>query len=106
MWDKSPLLANMVEIDFTTLGQCTGLKDKNGKLIFEGDIIKFDKKQGAVIWGNENCFDKDITKHADGWHVNWKDEQYRKDLGFWVMRRVKIIGNVHDNPELLENTTE
>ena len=105
VWDTINNFADMIEIDPSTLGQCTGLQDKNGKSIFEGDIIKFDKSQGAVIWGNENCFNKDMANHSDGWLINWqgKDNCNRMDLGFWAYRGgMEVIGNVHDSPELLE----
>ena len=78
-------------IDKETLGQWTGLLDKNGKRVFEGDIVrdwfgsiypvKYKEKIGAFV--------------ADG-----------SDMGcglFWVQGTgYEIIGNIHDNPELVE----
>ena len=86
------------EIIPETVGQYTGLTDKNGKKIFEGDIVidKYSKEKfgfvGVVIY-NPTLTQYQI--HSD------KQPDYVVNLG---SRRdsVKIIGNIHDNPELLE----
>lgn len=76
-----------------TVGQYTGLTDKNGKRIFEGDIIEYDK-DGAryeVIFAVENGIAKFCSKDLiDG------------TLGYINKGRDKVIGNIHDNPELLK----
>lgn len=86
-------------IDIKTLGQYTGLKDKNGTKIFEGDIITFNKGRNLpnyicrnylVEWDERNvCF----TRQND---ISYKTLQ--KDM----MVECEVIGNVYDNPELLE----
>lgn len=78
------------EVDPATLGQCTGLKDKNGKLIFEGDIVRFVRNgTGVVAW----------NKYELAWEFSKPNSLvcyngYAGDM-------YKIIGNIHDNPELL-----
>lgn len=64
-----------------TVGQFTGLLDKNGKKIFEGDIMR---NAGNVV---EFC--------SDGFCINGDSP-----LAFWT--KTEIIGNIHDNPEVLE----
>ena len=81
-----------------TVGQCTGLKDKNGKLIFEGDILLFINDDGEktpykVFWSEEYAGYIIVTNDRavdtmDCW------DKYRKNF--------EVIGNIHDNPELLE----
>ena len=68
--------------------QFTGLKDKNGKEIFEGDILSNGKLQSVVLWKN------------DGWGINNGKHKLSRYLG----GNEEIIGNIYENPELLEET--
>ena len=98
-------------IDPATVGQCTGLRDKNGTLIFEGDLVRFGDAQGVVAWGNDRHFGHgvDMTEYADGWLVEWGGEfpQLRNDFGFWAYRGCEVVGNVHDagGMDPVEDTT-
>ena len=95
------------EVDPETVGQYTGLKDKNGKRIFEGDIFQygFDEVAAvAVVKFGEFGFGSQFDMNQVGFYAEWNPRAmyYRTDLGFWVKQReIEIIGNVHDNPELL-----
>lgn len=95
--------------DSKTICQCTGLKDKNGKLIWENDIVRdfFSDACTPIRYGSyQNCFDSTKAEHI-GFYVDWSGKytkSYRKDLGYWIhMVDIEIIGNVFDNPELLES---
>ena len=92
-------------IDPDTLGQCTGLKDKNGMLIFEGDIVRLPNvgSLACVMWG-EASLNRNVG-FPDAWICKWlsdeASEMFRKDLGYWA-DKVIVAGNIHDNPELLQ----
>lgn len=95
-----------VEIDPKTLCQFTGLCDKNGKKIWENDIIKyhFGENYAPIKYGcYQNCFDSQKTEHV-GFYVDWSDGKcLRKDLGYWVnMVDTMPVGNIFNNPELLQ----
>ena len=94
------------EVRTDTICQCTGLKDKNGKLIWENDIVKyhFGEEYAPIKYGvYQSCFDSTKTGHC-GFYVDWPENvNKRKDLGCWInMVDAEIAGNVFDNPELLE----
>lgn len=97
------------EVNSKTICQCTGLRDKNGKLIWENDIVKdlFSDVCAKIKYGSyQNCFDSTKTEHV-GFYVGWSNKhtgRYRKDLGYWInMVDAEIVGNIFDNPELLES---
>ena len=91
------------EVDSDTVGQYTGLTDKNGRKIFEGDIIHLEYSQvffGGVYFGEytaevsykEGCFITDGTNNGD---------EIETPLSGFDNDELEIIGNIHDNPELL-----
>lgn len=77
-----------------TVGQYTGLTDKNGQKIFEGDIVDIltENEEIGVITYDEGGF---VVK-ADGFCVDFHNNINGTDL--------EVIGNIHDNPKLTEET--
>ena len=79
-----------------TVGQYTGLTDKNGKKIFEGDILDCGDRVVFVKWHS-------YCGTWDSMFIKYSGERYSNGItpAEWKYRAV-IIGNIHDNPELLK----
>lgn len=109
------ILLNTIAYHITpaTVGQYTGLKDKNGRRIFEGDIVEYndgyDYFRGEVVFENgafgvgsfeviglsRGCCDN----FANLWQLFW-DQEVTDDPELYYCT---VIGNIHDNPELMED---
>lgn len=106
-WNAIAGIPHNVTILTDTICQCTGLKDKNGNMIWENDVIKyrFGNVYAQIRYGAyQSCFDSQKTEHI-GFYVDWSESRnYRKDLGYWInMVNAEVVGNIFDNPELLES---
>ena len=77
-----------------TIGQYTGLTDKNGTQIFEGDIVNFK----TTAYHFKNCRIKYQSCYARYCAIDNKGYEYPMDKTF----EYEVIGNIHDNPELLK----
>ena len=90
---EKPFDGCWIEVDPATVGQYTGLKDKNGKRIFEGDICWLyfvdTEELGEIVWDEEWCKFAYMSPDGDGYGIDGTVE-------------FEIIGNIHDKRDLLE----
>lgn len=97
--DESDDPANYSYYDDAELMQYTGLKDKNGTDVYEGDILGFDKWKGeyyaiAPVVYERGCFEVYIKRIA---------ESHNLQLGtLSLLAESEVIGNIYENPELLK----
>ncbi len=95
------------EVNEDTVGQYTGLTDKNGKKIFEGDIVKLQGGGGLLCFGKKEFIG--VVCHANGGGTRSTiSRTYVQPINDglneadYSPETMEVIGNVYDNPELLE----
>ena len=97
-WNSTGLGFNeFIEVDGETVCQCTGLKDKNGKLIWENDIVM------TVYDGNEHIYQVVWDESELDFKATNGKENYESNFEYLpCCDEIEILGNCFDNPELLE----
>lgn len=97
-----------IKLENNILMQCTGLKDKNGKLIYEGDIVN-------QIYEDETIYKCEVVYNNCSFqlkHIEDKNKNYINTpmycyainyLGHYTEKRLEVIGNIYENKELLES---
>lgn len=89
-----------VEVDSATVGQFTGLTDKNGTRIYDGDIV-------ATKYGRLCIVEWFDSPQYQGWDLrsilNAKNIRLRapSEIDLWQSENLEIVGNIHDNPKML-----
>ena len=81
------LCTNYVEVIPETVGQYTGFDDKNGKKVFEGDILK-----AEIWWEQGGCYPHTEARFMEATFPNMYKNHFEK---------FEVVGNIYDNPELL-----
>ena len=108
VYDSETQSFNDYEINPSTLGQYTGLTDKNGKRIFEGDILHIAKIADGLGGYYQPPLDYPVNVVVKWdlcawmWETLCADKRYITFPDAWCHYECEVIGNITDNPELME----
>lgn len=96
--DNSNGIDTYITITPEQIYQCTDLKDKNGKLIYEGDIVKFRNTDNKYYIGTIKYTDEDAL-----FCLSYRNENNRDDWDYVSRYKLEVIGNIYENKSLLES---
>lgn len=99
--NKEKMLKHTIAVIPETVGQCTGLTDKNGEKIFEGDIVKHFNNSNKEYDIGVIYFDMDFV----GWRRTTQGKFHKIPNITYKLNPTciyEVIGSIHDNPELLK----
>ena len=98
---NEPILVCAYDVDRDTICQCTGLKDKNGKLIWENDVVAYwDAYSTESGYTEADCIGKVVW---DAETISFQVTNRLSAESYEVLDECSVIGNIFDNKELLES---
>lgn len=101
LWGMTNDIPNMIEVDPSTICQCTGLKDRNNKLIWENDIVAYwDTYSTENGYAEADCIGRVVW---DTETISFPVTNRLSAESYEVLDECSVIGNIFDNPELLES---
>jgi len=83
------------DYDFDSIQQSTGLLDKQGKEIYEGDLLKTSSYPTEVRWNTEN------GRWDQWWHYPKEEDWHDNRIGLSRWEKVEVIGNIYENKDLI-----
>lgn len=105
---KMVYLGELVNVGITSLMQCTGLKDINGKLIYEGDIVSFNRKiepykfeEKMYKIGFRECYFTMVRAIGKNTREEIPINRYAIGNSELTYYNLEVIGNIYENKELL-----
>lgn len=107
-FDQNGLPISTYRVIKETIGQYTGLTDKNGTKIFEGDVLKLKQPKDKTEYIAKVEFGNPNGNYNWGWQLVFKEPfNLNPDILCWVEMECvgvdcEVIGNIYDNPELLK----
>jgi uncharacterized phage protein (TIGR01671 family) len=97
------------DVDSETIGQFTGVLDKNNKEIYEGDIVTDGNTVFTVFWSDGGfCIESNPQSFGYGYQCNSNPSEPLANQQFasWFEGNVVCLGNIHDNPEILKHSND
>ena len=97
-------IREFIEVIPETVGQYTGLTDKNGKKIFEGDFFRIDEDVKMTF----KIYDGEVLYERGGFHIDTSNllNSLNSIADIYGALRGEVIGNIHDNPNLLKESED
>ena len=87
--------------------QCTGLKDKNGRLVYEGDIVRLTRRKDNILQKRGSCFTvRYLTHRFCGFGYGVNNRSVDMCLTESKAKCLEVIGNIHENADLLKEKSE
>lgn len=106
--EESDCTVNIFSVNSKTIGQYTGLTDRYNKKIFEGDIVSIPFEEDKNPYEENAIYRKNAEVYFDtercGWYFRCSDDSL--SIREYDNRDIVVIGNIHDNSELLERRND